>query len=87
MQSYCREPSAIEIVQLHHMMFPNTPSSIECAKLNITSLAMVKVRTRYLRSTCMHNWVFYFIELFSGNELSQCSGTAREEFSVTRGEW
>ena len=44
---YYRESSAIDIVQLHHLMFPKTTPSVECTKMNITGLAMVKVRTRF----------------------------------------
>lgn len=45
---YYRESSAIDIVQLHHLTFPKTTSSVECNKMNITGLPMVKVRTRFL---------------------------------------
>ena len=43
---YCRESSAIDIVQLHYLMFPKTTSSVECTKMNITGLPMVKVRIK-----------------------------------------
>ena len=42
------EQSAVDIVQLHHIMFPKTTSATEHAKSNINGLPIVQVRTRLL---------------------------------------
>ena len=43
----CRESSAVDIVKLHHLMFPKMTSAVECSKLNITGIPMIKVRATF----------------------------------------
>lgn len=61
------------------MMYPKTTSAIECSKLNITGLPVVKVRMRFLYTTSSFV-LLHFTELFSVNELSQCVGSTGERF-------
>lgn len=54
---YYRESSAIDIVQLHHLMFPKTTSSVEYTKMNITGLPMVKVRIKIFMAKPHNNFL------------------------------